>query len=80
MKCVITTFMQLLGFELIFEERYFIIVIGFGDDLFCIELKKRSDTCLKFCVWIFSMQTKTNTFSLHHDSHKWFFTFESVIY
>jgi hypothetical protein len=38
-------------------------------------VKKKSNTCLKSLVWIFSTWTKMNTFSLHHDSHKWFLIF-----
>jgi len=75
MTCQITTFMQFSWFVLVFEERYFIMVIGLGDGLFCIGFKKRSNFCLKSCVWIFSTWTKMNTFSLHYDSHKWFLTY-----
>jgi hypothetical protein len=35
-------------------------------------VKKWSNTCLKSRVWIFQMWTKTNMYSFHHDSRKWF--------
>jgi len=80
MTCQVTTFMQILLFVFVFEERYFIMVIGLGDGLFCFGFRKRSNTCLKSCVWIFSTWIKTNTFSVHLDSHKWFIHFENVIF
>jgi len=41
-------------------------------------VKKKSNTCLKSCVWIFS--TKTNNYSFYHDSHEWFLMFWERIY
>jgi hypothetical protein len=75
MTCQITMFMQFSWFVLVFKERYFIMVTGLGDDLFCIRFKKISTICWKSYVWIFSTWTKMNTFSFHYDSHKLFLTF-----
>jgi hypothetical protein len=75
MSCQKTMFMQLSWYVLVFEERYFIMVIWFRRWSILHWIKKRSNTCLKCCVWIFSTWTKTNSYSLHHDSYKWFLIF-----
>ena len=69
-------FMQLLWFVLVFEERYFIMVIGLGDDLYCIGLKE--DQILVWSLVFEFSQQRQITIHFIMNLMNGFLCFESV--
>jgi hypothetical protein len=80
MTCQITKFIQLSWFVLVYEKKNFIIVIGLGDDLFLIGLKKDQILVWSIVFGFFQCEQRLILFHFFIIFINGSFNFKSVIY